>query len=912
VTATGAVTQTGVLTVAGTTSVSAGANPITLNNTGNDFAGAVTVDNTGANAVLLDDSTALTVDGAVGGDLTTSAGATIFGPSATTVGGNLGVTATGAVSQTGALTVDGTTSVSAGANPITLNNAGNELAGAVTVNNTGANDVSLDDGAALTVNGAIGGNLTTFAGATTFGPGATAVGGNLDVTATGAVSQTGVLTVDGTTSVSAGANPITLNNAGNDLAGVVTFNNTGANAVTLDDSVALTLNGAAGGNLTTSAGATTFGTTTVGGNLGVTATGAVSQTGVLTVDGTTSVSAGANPITLNNAGNDFAGAVTVDNTGANAVSLDDSTALTLNGAVGGNLTTSAGATIFGTTTVGGDLGVTATGAVTQTGVLTVDGTTSVSAGANPITLNNTGNDFAGAVTVDNTGANAVLLDDSTALTVDGAVGGNLTTSAEATTFGPSATTVGGNLGVTATGAVSQTGALTVDGTTSLNVGANPITLNNTGNDFVGTVTVDNTGANAVSLDSSGALTVDAAVGGNLTTSAGATTFGPTVTTVGGNLDVTATTLVVDGNLTANNITFNNSGLATISANITAAGDLAFSGNGDVIVNNSISAASVNDSEATTLDFAATQNSPSVVTTGDQAYTGTVTLGADAILNATTVELADVTGGGHSLTVNNTGTATFNGAVTGLSTLSISGASDLSGSAVTTTGDQTYNGAVTVGADETLSSTSDGEIEFISTVDGAHSLTINAATTIFDESVGKETALASLTVTGKTLDINSKVHSIRTSGTQDYSHVNVFINLPHTAIGQQFTFSGSQVSFESPLGPGQVPGVVELPGGSSVSVDGQVDFSDGQIGPTTGLFSAQSQFTGRLPPVQANEVDLQPGLLELAVAYDPNTVEPPGFIVRCAEVYNEGVDRSRIVGTTKTPSPNKPESHNPLR
>jgi len=112
------------------------------------------------------------------------------------------------------------------------------------------------------------------------------------------------------------------------------------------------------------------------------------------------------------------------------------------------------------------------------------------------------------------------------------------------------------------------------------------------------------------------------------------------------------------------------------------------------------------------------------------------LGASTTLNSGTVELGTVTGGGFSLTLNNTGLATLSGPVSGVDvltangtggTLSASGtiaatdltdseATTLSGGSVTTTGgDQNYSGTVTLGADTTLAS---GTVE-LETVNGGN-------------------------------------------------------------------------------------------------------------------------------------------------------------------------------------------------
>ena len=105
------------------------------------------------------------------------------------------------------------------------------------------------------------------------------------------------------------ANDITLDNANNFL--VVSI--ASGNNVTLNDTNALGLN-----------------TSTVSGNLVVTANGAVGDTGAVSVAGTTSLTAGtgvANSIILDSAANDFQGAVSV--VSANNVTLVDANTLTI-------------------------------------------------------------------------------------------------------------------------------------------------------------------------------------------------------------------------------------------------------------------------------------------------------------------------------------------------------------------------------------------------------------------------------------------------------------------------------------------------------------------------------------------------------------------------------------------------------
>src|SRR5262249_1883026 len=142
----------------------------------------------------------------------------------------------------------------------------------------------------------------------------------------------------------------------NDFQGVLSLNSTGSVSVT--DVNALTL-----------------GTVAVGGNLSVNAAGALTQTGPAAVAGLTTLNDAANPITLNNASNNFA---TVAATAASSVSLVDVNALDL-----------------GAITVSGALTVNAGGALTDSGSLSVPGTATFTAGT--LTLDNPGNALFGPV-----------------------------------------------------------------------------------------------------------------------------------------------------------------------------------------------------------------------------------------------------------------------------------------------------------------------------------------------------------------------------------------------------------------------------------------------------------------------------------------------------------------------------------
>ncbi|MBE0627388.1 MAG: hypothetical protein IH606_21525, partial [Burkholderiales bacterium] len=160
-TAGASVSQTGTLTVAGTSSLTA-VGAITLADVTNDFVGALSASGTDitlADANSLTASIAasglgdlnavagvLTVEGSTGTTLTTHSGTdTVFG--LTSVGTDLTTTAGASVSQTGALAVGGTSSLTA-LGAITLADVTNDFVGALSASGT---DITLIDANSLAV-----------------------------------------------------------------------------------------------------------------------------------------------------------------------------------------------------------------------------------------------------------------------------------------------------------------------------------------------------------------------------------------------------------------------------------------------------------------------------------------------------------------------------------------------------------------------------------------------------------------------------------------------------------------------------------------------------------------------------------------------------------------------------------------
>jgi filamentous hemagglutinin family protein len=535
VTAGGNVTQQGdaPLSVTGTTTVNVpNTADVVLNNANNDFGGAVSIPL--ANDVTLRDANALVL----GPIRTQNNGGDV---------GSLGVTAAGAITQTGRLDVANTAAFTAGAgNDITLTDPANNFRTSVRI--VSGNNVALTDTNALV-----------------FGGGTSDVSGDLALTTGGNVTQSSDLRVAGTATFAAGTANVNLNRAGNRFATVAVAS---GNNVTLRDGQA---------NLVLAA-------STVSGNLSTRVdNGPLTQTGAVTVGGTTALDVrGGNDITLTDASNDFQTTVRIVN-GRN-VALTDANTLTFGGGtsnVTGTLTAVAGGAIaqtsdlrvtgvasfdagagnditldrtanrfttvtvvsgrdvsirenngnldLGAMNVSGGLTVVATGNLTDSGTLAVAGDASfkvLNNAARNITLNNAGSAY-GTVSVQaRNGADTANTAGTLTLVEAGAMDAQLVQTTGAANLTASGgvnlgTVNAGTLTVSAGGAVTQTGPATVTGATSVAAGGNPITLD-AANDFGGNVTLSNTAGavlvndvNNLQLGASSASTLTAIAGGDL-------------------------------------------------------------------------------------------------------------------------------------------------------------------------------------------------------------------------------------------------------------------------------------------------------------------------------------------------------------------------------------------------------------
>jgi filamentous hemagglutinin family protein len=216
-----AIAQTGgSLNVAGASSFSAGANPITLTGT-NDFGGAVTLANSGSNAVQINDVDDIAIASAsLGGALTVNSGGLITLGNVTTTGtqqynnnvqlNNEYRTNGGHFNVTGTTTVASNSTITSDAGDVTLGGALNGPAG-LTVNSSGA-----------TIFTSTVGSSTALASLTTDAAGTTSLAGN--VTATGSILLQDPTTASGVTLTSTGGSTIFYHAAGSAPISVSTTN----------------------------------------------------------------------------------------------------------------------------------------------------------------------------------------------------------------------------------------------------------------------------------------------------------------------------------------------------------------------------------------------------------------------------------------------------------------------------------------------------------------------------------------------------------------------------------------------------------------------------------------------------------------------------------------------------------------
>jgi fibronectin-binding autotransporter adhesin len=401
-------------------------------------------------------------------------------------------------------------------------------------------------------------------------------------------------------------------------------------------------------------------------------------------------------------------------------------------------------------------------------------------------------------------------------------------------------------GVSNSGALQATGAVTLTGAINLNADTRIVT--NSG----GTLVISNT---TTGIDgSSGNYNLTLAGAGDMTVS-GPINLGTGTLTKG-----VSGTLTLSGALTAGGVTDLNR--ATISANVTTSGNQTYSGGADIgpgnitltsntgnvtfsdtvrgsgtanvsIAGNLVLNSGANvESSVTSLSVSGTTNLAANVTTANtQTYTGATALSAASTLTTTnsnitfsntinssnstarnltintgsgTTQFAGIIGGTNALgAIGITGNVDLDAAITGASSLSVSGTSNL-GANVTTTGVQSYSGTTTLsGSDRTLQGST---ITLAAVTGGSNSLTITGNLDLD----GAISGVDDLSVSG-TSDIGADV---TTTGTQTYSGT--------TTLSTSSTLEGSTVNLNAVTG-----------GSNALTVTGNLDL-DGVISGVTNL------------------------------------------------------------------------------
>ncbi len=541
---------------------------------------------------------------------------------------------------------------------------------------------------------------------------------------TAAVNGTGgkvTLTIDNTNTTTAAMLTLPGISTGGALGGgdIVVANNNTVTGSNLTISGALstisTGNGATSGNVSLTAPAITVSNSILTNAAGAAASASNGGNVTLTAPAITIN----NPITTTGTATGMSGAVLLDST-----STDPTTTVGLNSTItAGSLTTGAGTTTFN------------------------DGSA--------VTTNGNGQTYGGPVVLNQTAAGKMT-------TLADTGGGNVQFSA---TVDSASTSTGQNLTVNTSGNEIFGGAV-----------GSAFSLNNLTTDAAGTVggaakfnlALPTGTTNLAGVTLTGALSVDDGVNFGVTGGAGVTA--PSISTGGaqtytGAATVGATTYLTSGSTLTFSSTVGSATATGQALTLDTAGTITLGGGvGTGALNPLASLTTVRGQE---VDL----NGGGVSTNGatGQVYSGAVVLGSDNTLTATgngPVDFVSTVSGAHALTVATSGLTTFGGNMgggvgTALTSLNVSSGGTsftpttagaaltvtTTGTDATTTNGQTYHGAVTLGTDVTLNAGSK-PVDFVSTVDGAHALTVaTSGLTTFGGNVGggTGTALTSLNV-----------------------------------------------------------------------------------------------------------------------------------------------------------------------
>ncbi len=197
-------------------------------------------------------------------------------------------------------------------------------------------------------------------------------------------------------------------------------------------------------------------------------------------------------------------------------------------------------------------------------------------------------------------------------------------------------------------------------------------------------------------------------------------------------------LTVSGNCSINSFTITKGTATTFSgtpeittwSDVAGAGNLSFANGATLSSDTEIkTSGSVNLAGTfTTADLTVTNGAATLngtFSSDSLSFTKAVTLAGNTTITSSaaseTVLFADaITGASNSLSIN-TGATQFDGAVSGLSSLSTAAAT-INCASITSSGVQTYNGAITISQNTILSAS---EIDFLATIGSSNKLTVNA-------------------------------------------------------------------------------------------------------------------------------------------------------------------------------------------
>ena len=567
--ASGSISNTGNVAITGTTTASAAAANQTISlgvNAGTFSATGVMALNSGSDATVVNQVATTLGASTIGGDLTV-----------TSINGNINGAASTVVTVNGGLNLEASEPNAT----ITLNNLA--VIGPITFNSAGSGgDVTITNASAIVL-------------------GASNIGGNLTATATtGGITQAGDVVIDGS-----GISTLTANGTSNNIV----IGNT-PNAFTLSNSAAsLSLNTAGTGNVTGTLTAVNLAASNVGGNLGITTTtGNITQSGILTVGGTTTASSAA-AIDLSTSQNLFAGALLLTSVGSASI-------------------TNNRATVLGLSLIGSGLTVTSAGALTDSGIVTITGNSefTTTGAASNITLDQLA--ATGSVGLFTTGA------------------GSNATIVNATALILAESSVLGTLNATATlGTITQNGNLTsAGGIFTTTQSGQAITLTDATNSFTGALSFNTNGAggNVTLQNSVGTILAGSTISGNLD-----------VLSLTGNISRTGTTpLTVSGSAnlvtTAAGASINHNGLAVtgpIRVNTGATGGSASITNATAVVLG-ISDMVVGGALSVTATTGDVTDAVAVSSLGQGTFTATSNVGNIILDNTTATSLSfNTTSGG---------------------------------------------------------------------------------------------------------------------------------------------------------------------------------------------------------------------------------------------------------------------------